>query len=229
MEHKTYIDRPWSVGLDEVLQTLQTSDQGLTDQEAAHRLTVFGRNAFRANDKESMTKILIRQLMSPLVFILVGAALITAALGEWVEVAVITLAVTMNTALGFYREYHAENTLEKLSTYIKDRSRVIRGGIEAEVDSELLVPGDIVKLTYGSRVPADARIMRLNNVRIDESILTGESAPVPKILEPVSLTASAVDQDNMVHAGTLVMEGFATAVVVETGDRTEIGQSARRV
>jgi P-type Ca2+ transporter type 2C len=229
MEHKTYIDRPWSVGLDEVLQTLQTSDQGLTDQEAAHRLTVFGRNAFRANDKKSMTKILIRQLMSPLVFILVGAALITAALGEWVEVAVITLAVTMNTALGFYREYHAENTLEKLSTYIKDRSRVIRGGIEAEVDSELLVPGDIVKLTYGSRVPADARIMRLNNVRIDESILTGESAPVPKILEPVSLTASAVDQDNMVHAGTLVMEGFATAVVVETGDRTEIGQIAKLV
>lgn len=101
-------------------------------------------------------------------------------LGEWVNMGVIIGAVVVNVGLGFYREYHAEHTLDQLATYIKDRSRVMREGIEQEIDSMMLVPGDIIKLSYGSRVPADARLISVNNLRIDEAILTGESLPIEK-------------------------------------------------
>jgi Ca2+-transporting ATPase len=128
--------------------------------------------------------------------------------------------------LGFFREYHAENTLEKLSGFIKDRARVIRDGVEHEVDSEELFPGDIIKVSYGSRVPADARILSTNNIYVDEAILTGESKPIQKNVTTVPVSATVAERMNMLHAGTLVVDGFATAVVVATGVHTEIGKIA---
>lgn len=142
---------------------------------------------------------------------------------------VISLAVLVNAGLGFYREYHAENTLEKLETFIKDRTRVIRGGVEQEIDSELIVPGDIIKLSYGNRVPADARLINISNLRVDESLLTGEAIPIEKNIDIVSVTVPVADRKNMIHAGTLVTEGFATAVVVATGNTTQIGTIASLV
>lgn len=165
--------------------------------------------------------------MSPLVFILIGAALLTAILGEWINMAVIFSAVLINVGLGLYREYQAENTLEKLVTYIKERSRVIRGGKEKEIDSTLLVPGDIVKLSYGSRVPADARVISVNNLRVDESILTGESVPIEKTSNLIKESSVVMaDRINMVYAGTLVEEGFGLVVVTKTGLDTELGKIA---
>ncbi len=216
----------WSSEIQDVLEALQTGQHGLSEQEAARRLSAYGKNIFQNREKKSAVAIFLKQLTSPLIFILIGAAIITVFLKEWVEVAVISLAVLVNAVLGFYREYHAENTLEKLSTFIKHRSRVIRGGNEEEVDSETVVPGDILKLSYGSRVPADARIILETNLRINESILTGESVPVEKTIHPVSISAGVPERTNMAYAGTLVVDGFATAVVVATGNHTEIGKIA---
>ncbi len=222
MEHST----PWATPAPDVIAEFNTAHAGLSEKESAARLNTYGKNAFHSQEKKTAVSIFLKQLASPLIFILIGAAVVTGILQEWFEVIVIALAVLVNTGLGFYQEYHAENTLEKLRTFIKDRSRVIRDNYEQEVDSELLVPGDIIKLSYGSRVPADARIISANTIRIDESILTGESVPVQKDTEPVSVSATVAERTCMAHAGTLVVDGFATAVIVATGDKTEIGKIA---
>ena len=157
---------PWFSPGEEVLRKLQTTPNGITEEQARARLKFFGGNHFKNREKASIASLFLMQFASPLIFILIAAAVLTGLLREWIEMAVIVLAVGVNIGLGFYREYHAEHTLEKLASYIKDRSRVIRGGVEQELDSELLVPGDIIKLSYGSRVPADARVLSLQNIPI---------------------------------------------------------------
>ncbi len=218
--------QPWAIGGDEVLSVLETSHKGLGDEEAAKRLAHFGSNTFHSKEKKGIITTFLKQFVSPLIFLLLGAGVLTLILQEWVDTAVIFFAVLLNVSLGFYHEHHAETTLDNLTTYIKDRARVIRGGREEEIDSSLLVPGDVIKLSYGTRVPADARILSLNNFRVDEAILTGESIPVEKILEPIALTSLLSDQKNIAHAGTLIVEGYASAVVYATGADTEIGKIA---
>src|SRR3989344_4641944 len=229
MEKIKFIENPWSLEPENIFTQLKTSSEGLSEKEALERLDVYGKNIFHKQERQGALAIFLKQLINPLIFILILAAVITILLREWTEVVVITLAVLVNTGLGFYREYHAENTLEKLSSFIKDRSRVIRDGHETEIDSEMLVPGDIIKLSYGNRVSADARIVNVNNISIDEAILTGESSPVRKSVEIKPVSVSVAERANMMHAGTLAIDGFATGVVVSTGDRTEIGKIAELV
>ena len=226
MEEKVTIQTPWFFSSDEVLNKLNSSVNGLKDEEAKKRLKLFGGNEFRSKNNLNVAKLAIKQLISPLIFILIGAAFLTFLLKEWMNMFVIVGAILINAGLGFYREYQAENTLEKLVTYIKDRSRVIRNGNEQEIESSLLVPGDVIKLAYGSRVPADARILSSNNLHVDEAILTGESAPEEKISDIIGESSVMTDRTNMVYAGTLVIEGFALALVIETGKNTEIGKIA---
>jgi P-type Ca2+ transporter type 2C len=226
MEHNNLLVQPWSVDTTDIFTALKTHPKGLSDKEATERLEVYGNNTFKKHERKSAFTIFFKQLASPLIFILIAAAIITGLLQEWIEVIVISLAVVVNVGLGFYREYHAENTLEKLSTFIKDRSRVVRNGNEQEIDSEMIVPGDIIKLSYGSRVPADARLLNVNNIRLNEAILTGESQPVLKNSDNLSVSAMVAERTNMAHAGTLVVDGFATGVVVSTGNNTEIGKIA---
>jgi Ca2+-transporting ATPase len=214
---------------EEVLSIFETSDKGLNSEEVQKRINKFGKNLFKNSEKKTAVNIFFEQLSSPLIFILIGAAVVTFFLNEWIEFITISFAVLINTGLGFYREYHAEHTLEKLETFIKDRTRVVRGGIEQEIDSELIVPGDIIKLSYGNRIPADARLLSVNNLRVDESLLTGEAIPVYKNLDTVSVTAPVADRTNMIHAGTLISEGFASAVVASTGSTTQIGNIANLV
>ncbi len=220
------IQTPWFFSDEEVLNKLDTSVSGLNEEEAKKRLVLFGENNFGKKKILSINKLAIRQLTSPLILILIGASFLTGILQEWVNTFVILAAVLINVGLGLYREYQAENTLEKLETYIKDRSRVIRNGHEKEIWSSLLVPGDIIKLSYGSRIPADARILSLNNFKVDESVLTGESVPETKKIGIISENSLMADRTNMVYAGSLVIEGFATAVIVGTGNNTEIGEIA---
>lgn len=220
---------PWSEEVSNVLTNLKSTESGLLEIEAQKRIKKFGKNVFEDHEKKSPFLIFLEQLSSPLIFILIGAAVITIVLQEWIEVVVIFLAVFVNAGLGFYREYRAENTLEKLMTYIKDRSKVIRDGREQEIDSADLTKGDVIKLSYGSRIPADARIIKTNNFKVDESILTGESIPVSKNEETVLLFSVVADRKNMAYAGTLVVEGFATAVVTSIGNDTEVGKIAKLV
>ncbi len=216
----------WALSETELFTELQTTANGITEAEAGERLKTEGRNTIAGHEKKGPISLFFAQFASPLIFILIGAGIITILLKEWVETVVIILAVLLNAVLGFLREYHAENTLARLSTYIKDRSRVIRDGREEEIDSELIVPGDILKLSYGTRVPADARVISVNGVRLDEAILTGESIPIEKTIDPLPVGTLVSERKNMVHAGTLVVDGFATAVVVSTGEKTEIGKIA---
>ena len=229
MYKQDHLKQVWSKELNDVLNIFETSIHGLSDAEGLSRLNKYGKNIFDKGTKRTALRILLKQFTSPLIFLLIGAVCVTAILGEWVEVIVISLAVLINASLGFYREYHAENTIDKLSTFIKERAIVVRNGLDQEIDSEQLVPGDIIRLSYGSRVPADAYIIGLNNIILNESILTGESQPVSKKLGQVSISAQITERTNMAHAGTLVVDGFATAIVIGTGSNTEIGKIAELV
>ncbi len=224
-EKKTFLQL-WAIPAQEVLTKLLTTEKGIDENEAKKRLSIYGENSFRKIEKVNPFSILFKQFISPLIFILVAAGTLTALLGEWIDTCVIFFAVILNVLLGFYHEYNAESTIDKLKTYIKDRARVIRKGVEQEIDSTLLVPGDIIKLAYGSRIPADARILSTNNFRVDEAILTGESLPVEKDIKSIPVSAVVADRNNIAHAGTLVVQGYATAVVYATGNNTEIGKIA---
>ncbi len=229
MDKKLTTQTPWFYSSKDVLESLNTSLNGLSIEEAKNRLKTYGNNDFKSKNNLSISKLALKQFMSPLIFILIGAAFLTGVLQEWVNMTVIICAILINVGLGLYREYQAENTLDKLVTYIKDRSRVIRNNNEQEIESAMLVPGDIIKLSYGSRVPGDARVLLVNNFKVDESILTGESVPETKVSESIKESMLLTDRVNMVYAGTLVVDGFATAVVVETGNNTEIGKIAKLV
>lgn len=221
--------KPWAVTGDEALETLSSKHSGLLEIEVKERLKAFGENAFTGKEKVHPLSVFVKQFKSPLIFLLMFAAVLTFILGKPIDTTVIILAVLVNAGLGFYREYHAETTLDKLTTYIKERVVVLRDGEEREIDSTLVVPGDIIKLAYGKRVPADARLFSVTNMRVDEAVLTGESVPVEKKLDATSITSVVAERTNMVHAGTFVVEGFATAVVCATGNATEIGKIANIV
>ena len=163
MKDRDAIQTPWFFAIEEVLNKLDTTINGLSHEEAKKRLEEFGSNDFRKKKNLSIPKLAIKQFMSPLIFILMGAVVLTGFLHEWLNMVVILCAILINVGLGLYREYQAENILEKLESYIKDRSRVIRNGNEQEMESSLIVPGDIIKLSYGSRVPADARLISTNS------------------------------------------------------------------
>jgi Ca2+-transporting ATPase len=226
MEKETLIKCPWSTKIDDIFLFLETDKNGLAEEEISKYLSLYGKNSFKRSEKKSIFSIFLEQFTSPLIFILIGASVITFFLKEWIETFVILSAVLINAGLGFYREYSAENTLEKLSSFIKERIIVIRNGREVEVDSEMIFPGDIVKLAYGNRVPADIRLFNINNIHINEAVLTGEAQPVKKKLDLVSDSATLAERNNIAHAGTLVVDGFATGIVIATGNNTEIGKIA---
>jgi Ca2+-transporting ATPase len=224
-EHKT-IHTPWFFSVEEIFNKLDSNLGGLTEKEVQEKQKIYGLNILNDQKKTDFLKILIKQFTSPLIFILIAAAILTGFLHEWLNMSVIIGAVVINAILGFYQEYKAENTLDSLTTYIKDRTRVIRNKKEEEIDSALLVPGDIIEVSYGSRIPADGRIISATNLRIDESILTGESIPILKHNETLPESSIMAERKNMVYAGTLVSEGFAKAIIINTGKNTELGKIA---
>ncbi len=221
---------PWSDTIDETINNLSTSpEKGLSSDEAKNRLRLYGENIFESTKTKGPIKIFLHQFISPLIIILCIAVVITAALQEWLDTIVIAFAVIVNAVLGFVQEYKAEQAISDLRSYITHRTRIIRDGKEIEIDPRYIVPGDILHLTSGSRITADARIIKEINFTVDESILTGESLPVEKIVEPLSETTLLADRTNLVHAGTLSINGSAYALVTATGFSTEIGKLAQLV
>jgi len=218
----------WLLPKTEVIEILNSSKSGLSAKEAELRISNFGLNNFKEKGKNSIFKVLILQLLNPLIFILIFAAGVTFYLGEMIEAFVILLAVIVNTVFGCYQEFKAENTIEKLKSYIQNRARVLRDGEIRDIDANYLVPGDIVNISYGNRVSADVRIIESNDLRVDESILTGESVPVEKSGIIVS-TDVITDRVNYLFCGTYVTNGTAIGVVTGTGNNTEIGKIASSV
>ncbi len=221
---------PWSDQPEELTKSLSTDlTHGLSEAEAQNRLKKFGANVFESQKENGAAAIFLHQFTSPLIIILCLAVVITAALGEWLDTAIIAFAVIVNAILGFVQEFKAEKAISDLRSYITHRTRVIRGGHEFEIDPQHLVPGDIIHISNGARITADARIIKEINFTADEAILTGESLPVEKITETLSETTPLPERANMLFAGTLGIDGSAYAVVTATGYQTEIGKLAQLV
>lgn len=201
-------------------------EQGLTTEEANLRLKKYGENLVKARQAASAWMRLGRQFTAPLVLVLIAAATVTALLGEWVDSAVILVVVLVNAIVGFLQESKAESALEALMKMVVAEALVLRDGKRRRVKSAELVPGDIVLLSGGDRVPADIRLLETKGLQIDESSLTGESAPVFKRPDPLESDTVLADRVNMAYAGSLVTAGAGTGVVWATGDRTETGRVA---
>ncbi|MCD5381285.1 MAG: cation-translocating P-type ATPase [Candidatus Pacebacteria bacterium] len=221
---------PWSDTPDEISAQLKVdTSKGLSDDDVKKIQKVVGENIFQSSKEKSAYGILFQQFISPLIIILIIAVIITAALGEWLDTTIIAFAVLVNAVLGFIQEFKAEKAITDLRSYITHRTRVIRNGHELEIDPRFLVPGDIIHITNGARITADARIIREINFTTDESILTGESLPVEKDIDTLPETTLLPERINMIFAGTLGIDGSAYAVVTATGYDTEIGKLARLV
>ncbi|MEK7478461.1 MAG: HAD-IC family P-type ATPase [Patescibacteria group bacterium] len=219
----------WALPIHECLNILETSREGLSEEEAKKRRFIFGPNAIPEKSKITKTKIFLNQLKSPLIFILLIAGAITMALKEYTDAGFIIVAALINCFLGFYQENKAETALSHLKTYIEKRARILRDSHEYGIGAEDLVPGDIIHISQGERIPCDGRLIYTNNFIVDESTLTGESLPVQKNTEPVNFQAVLGDQKCMVFGGTLAVQGFANAIVSATGKNTEIGKIASMV
>ena len=220
----------WALSTSKVVEVLETDARGgLSESEAKRRIKFFGPNVIEKPRRAPGLFILLNQFKSPLILILLFAGIVTLFIAHYRDALFIFAAVIANAVLGFYQEYKAEKALAELKTYLKQRARVIRDGIEHEIDAAELVPGDIIHLAQGDRIPADGRLLFVNDLQIDEAILTGESLPVSKSVDPVNAEAVIGDQYPMVFAGTLVTQGVGTAIICRTDFATELGKIATLV
>ncbi len=166
--------------VEDILRKLETSVKGLTEAEAAERIQEFGPNKLAEEGQISRLKLLLHQFTSPLIYVLMIAAVVTFFLQEYKDTGVIVAVIVLNAVIGYSQELKAEKNVRALKKLIVPKARVIREGRELEIDSEGLVPGDLVVLSSGSKVPADLRLVKAMELRIDEAMLTGESLPAEK-------------------------------------------------
>ncbi|HLG08360.1 MAG TPA: cation-transporting P-type ATPase [Gaiellaceae bacterium] len=199
---------------------------GLSTDEAAARLDVYGSNELPRATRPAYTRIAAHQLADPLVALLVAAAVVSLAVGEGLEATAIAAIVLLNAAFGFVQEVRAARAVLALTDAVEASAIVIRGGEPRVVAARDLVPGDLVRVREGDRVPADARVVSEIGLEVDESALTGESFPVAKGAEPVDEAVALAERESMLYAGTGVTRGAGLALVVMTGARTEQGQIA---
>ena len=210
------------------LDRLDTTEGGLSRDDAARRLAEHGANELAASRRISRWNLLLAQFKNVLILILLVAVGLSALLGHALEAVVIAVILSFAVVLGFVQEYRAERAIEGLRRMAAPVAIALRDGEERDVAARDLVPGDVVQLEAGARVPADARVMEAVNLEVDEAALTGESLPVRKASAPLAGVDLAVgDRSNMVYAGTAVTYGRGSAVVVATGMRTEFGTIAR--
>ena len=217
-----------SLTVEKTLERLASGPRGLTEDEATKRLQKYGPNELQARSHVSPWSILLEQFKNVLIVILLLATALSAFLGHGVEAIAITVIVLFAVILGFIQEYRAERAIEALREMAAPNATVIRDGREQRIPARDLVPGDLVLLATGDKVPADARLTEAVNLQTVEAPLTGESAPVEKhstALPEEQLPAA--DQRNMTFAGTAVTYGRGRALIVATGMATEFGKIAR--
>ncbi len=219
---------PWAITTDALENTYDTNlKEGIETSKKEERSTFFGKNELILDSGSSVIEIVAHQFKNPLIVVLLFATLLTLILGEWFDAGIIFFAVLINTALGFFQEYKAERAIADLRSYITERARVVRNGREEEIDSRDIVPGDIIHLVRGARVTADARLIKVSGLGVDEAILTGEALPVTKHTGILPETAVLAERGNMVFAGTHVVDGSAYALVTHIGYQTELGALAQ--
>ena len=212
--------------INSVFGELGTSEKGLSPGDAEKRLGEYGKNELKEKEKVSFFGLFISQFKSILILILIIASVVSALLGEAIDAVVILFTVFLAGILGFVQEYRAEKAIELLKSLTSPEATVIRNGTEKRIPSTYLVPGDIILLQTGDRIPADARIIEEFNLKVDESSLTGESMPVQKVTGALPADTSEADRKNMVYAGTAVAYGRGKAVITATGMNTSFGELA---
>ena len=216
----TWHDRP----VDAVLQALQSTREGLSSAEVAARLAHYGPNRLPPPKTRGPLVRFLLQFHNVLIYVLLVAAVVTALMGHFVDSAVILGVVVINAIIGFIQEGKAEEALAAIRGMLAPHAQVLRDGRRQEIDAAELVPGDIVFLVAGDRVPADLRLIEVRSLKIEEAALTGESVAVEKQTEPVAAAAPLGDRASIAWSGTLVTNGQARGVVVATGSQTEIGR-----
>lgn len=217
----------YALEAEEVLAVFQSNAaKGLSDREAGERLARTGPNEISKAPRTSWGKMFGEQFRDFMVLLLLAATLVSFYLGEYVDALAILAIVTLNAVLGCVHEYRAERSLEALKQMVAPEARVVRSGLEKRIPAAGLVPGDIVLLEAGDRVPADIRLLQAFNLETSEASLTGESAPVKKDPAPLKQAVGLGDTRNLVYAGTVVTRGRGRGVVVATGMATEMGRIA---
>lgn len=219
------VDKLWhSIEAEKALEALESGAGGLSRQEATARLEKFGPNRLTPQKKRGALARLLSQFHNTLIYILILAAVVTAAMEHWIDAGVIIGVVLVNAIIGFVQEGKAEKALDAIRNMLSSSAIALRDGKKVTVPAEELVPGDIVFLQSGDKVPADLRLVTVKDLRVEEAALTGESVPVEKSTGPVGERATVGDRSCMAFSGTLVTYGQGSGVVTDTGDKTELGR-----
>ncbi|MCU0519487.1 MAG: HAD-IC family P-type ATPase [Anaerolineae bacterium] len=227
-------DRQWhTLSITETLSTLCSSSTGLDTAEARRRLAEFGPNEVQSGHRVSKLAILWAQIKNPLVYVLLGAAAVSVLAGKTADAVVIGVVIAVNSLIGYFQEYRAESALEALKAQAAPEAEVVRDCpdvgecVELRVPTTEIVPGDVILLDAGTKVPADARLVEAANLEVEEAMLTGESLAVRKSVEPLSGADLPLgERTNLLYGGTVVTNGRGRAVVYATGARTEMGKIA---
>ncbi len=219
-ERTTWHEQPSEI----ILTDLKATITGLSENEALERLQIYGPNRLPSPPRKNAFFRFLLQFHNLLIYVLLGSAVITAMLDHWIDTFVILAVVVVNAIIGFIQEGKAEKAIEALRLMLSPSASVLRDGERHSVEGESLVPGDIVLLEAGDKVPADLRLLQAHGLSIKEAILTGESIPVEKHKNPVASDAALGDRSCLAFSGTLVTNGQGRGVVVATGAKTEIGR-----
>src|SRR5215469_8599659 len=217
---------PWhAMPADEIERQLNVDPaHGLDAAEAAGRLSTYGPNRLPKGKEKGPLARFLAQFNNVLIYVLLAAGFIKLMLSLWLDASIIFAVVILNSLLGFLQEGRAEKALDSIRNMLSAEARVLRGGAVRLIAAEELVPGDIVLLESGDKIPADMRLIDAKNLRTEEAALTGESVPADKTTDLVPVKATVGDRENMAFSGTMVVSGRATGIVVATGSQTELGR-----
>jgi magnesium-transporting ATPase (P-type) len=227
---KTMIEEKWhALPEEDILEELKTSREGISFKEASKRLILYGVNALPVKAPPTIWNILLHQILNPLIFILIAAGIASLVIGEMADAVFIFIVIVLNSGMGAYQEYSAEKSAHSLQKMLKIRALVLRDGQKKEISAEELVPGDLVFLESGKKVPADMRLLDVSGLEADESFLTGESIAAGKIEGELRQNVPISNRKNMAFAGATITSGRAMGVVTTTGMNTEVGKIAENV
>ncbi|MDR2203168.1 MAG: cation-transporting P-type ATPase [Nitrososphaerota archaeon] len=206
------------------LRKLNSTTEGLSNEEVSKRLTIFGKNKLPEVKKDSIIKRFLMQFNNSLIYVLIGAAILTALMSHWLDTGVILGVIIINAIMGCIQEDKAQKALDSIKNLLSLKASVIRNGKRQEITADGLVPGDIVLMKAGDKVPADIRLINVSHFEVDESSLTGESMTASKTIHPVEIGTVLGERESMAYAGTIVRTGEAIGVVVSTATDTEVGK-----
>jgi len=213
----------WQQTPEQVLTAMQSQSQGLDRTEAQARLQEHGPNALPEKKGKPAWLRFLAHFNDVLIYVLLAAAVLTAVMGHWVDTLVILGVAVINALIGHIQESNAEKSLKSIRNMLSSDAVVIRNGTHETLPTTEIVPGDIIILRAGDRIPADMRLIEAHNLRVEEAILTGESTVVDKHILPLTGELSLGDRTNMVFSGTTVSAGGGIGVVIATGEKTELG------